>query len=96
MKSEGNMIISGTNGCIYVPAPWWKTDFFEVKYEDQNKNRKFFYPYEGDGLRYEIKEFATAILHGTNPRMKLSKEENLKMARIQEEFMTNKSITSLI
>ncbi len=96
VKSEGNMIISGTNGCIYVPAPWWKTDFFEVKYEDQNKNRKFFYPYEGDGLRYEIKEFATAILHGTNPRMKLSKEENLKMARIQEEFMTNKSITSLI
>lgn len=96
VKSEGNMIISGTNGCIYVPAPWWKTDFFEVKYEDQNRNRKFFYPYEGDGLRYEIKEFATAILRGTNPRMKLTREENLKMARIQEKFMTDKSMTTLI
>ncbi len=35
VKTEGNLVISGTKGYIYVPAPWWLTDFFEVRYEDQ-------------------------------------------------------------
>ena len=42
VKSEGELIISGTKGYIYVPAPWWKTDYFELRYEDQNKNKKYF------------------------------------------------------
>ena len=33
VKSEGELIILGTKGYIYVPAPWWKTDYFEVRYE---------------------------------------------------------------
>ena len=41
VKTEGNLVISGTKGYAYVEAPWWKTDFFELRYEDQNKNKKF-------------------------------------------------------
>lgn len=37
VKSEGEMIVSGTKGYAYVPSPWWKTDYFEIRYEDQNK-----------------------------------------------------------
>ena len=43
VKTEGNLVISGTKGYAYVPAPWWKTDYFELRYEDQNQNKKFFY-----------------------------------------------------
>ena len=35
VKTEGNLVVSGTRGYVYVPAPWWLTDFFEVRYEDQ-------------------------------------------------------------
>ena len=62
VKTEGSMTIAGTKGYVYVPAPWWKTDYFEVRYEDQNKNKKYFYPYVDEGLRYEIKDFIAAIL----------------------------------
>ena len=34
VKSEGELIVSGTRRYIYVPAPWWKTEYFEVRYED--------------------------------------------------------------
>ncbi len=34
-KSEGELVVTGTKGYIYVPAPWWKTDYFEVRYENQ-------------------------------------------------------------
>ena len=27
-KAEGELIITGTKGYIYVPSPWWKTDYF--------------------------------------------------------------------
>ena len=61
IKSEGELIISGTKGYITVPAPWWKTDYFELRFEDQNKNRRYFYPLEGEGIRYEIVAFVKAI-----------------------------------
>ena len=58
IKSEGELIISGEKGYIYVPAPWWKTDYFEVRYEDSAKNRRYFYQLDGEGIRYEIMVFA--------------------------------------
>lgn len=27
VKTEGNLVISGTKGYVYVPAPWWLTDY---------------------------------------------------------------------
>lgn len=34
VKSKGELIISGTKGYLYIPAPWWKTDYFELRYEN--------------------------------------------------------------
>ena len=42
VKSEGDLRISGTKGYIYVPSPWWKTDYFEIRYEDSQQNRRYF------------------------------------------------------
>ena len=60
-KAEGELIITGTKGYIYVPAPWWKTDYFEVRYENPEDNRRFFYQLDGEGIRYEIVAFAKSI-----------------------------------
>ena len=63
-KAEGELIISGTKGYIYVPAPWWKTDYFEIRYENQSENKRYFYQLDGEGIRYEIVEFAKTIESG--------------------------------
>lgn len=55
------MVISGCKGYIYVPALWWKTEYFELKFEDINLNQKYFYKFEGDGHCYEIVEFLSCI-----------------------------------
>ena len=55
------MIISGTKGYIYAPSPWWKTDYFEVRYENFNDNKRYFYKIDGTGERYEIAEFMRVI-----------------------------------
>ena len=66
VKSESDLIISGTKGYAYVPAPWWKTTYFELRYENPNDNKRYFYQVDGEGIRYELVQFASAI-RGTRP-----------------------------
>ena len=61
VKSEGELVISGTKGYIYVPAPWWKTDYFELRYENPADNKRYFYQLEGEGIRYELVSFLKSI-----------------------------------
>ena len=64
VKSEGELIVSGTKGYIYVPAPWWKTDYFEVRYENPQNNRRYFYQLDGEGIRYQLLSFLKSIRQG--------------------------------
>lgn len=95
VKTEGSMTIAGTKGYVYIPAPWWKTDYFEVRYEDQNLNKKYFYPFIDEGLRYEIKDFVSAVLAGGYYHDKLSRKENLKMAEVQEQYLKGENVWKL-
>jgi len=66
VKTEGELVVSGTNGYIYVPAPWWKTDYFEIRREDPTQNKRYFYQLDGEGIRYELVSFLKAIKDGKN------------------------------
>lgn len=61
VKSEGELIVSGTKAYVYVPAPWWKTDYFEIRYENQNDNKHYFYQLDGEGIRHELVSFIKSI-----------------------------------
>ena len=95
VKTEGNLVISGTKGYIYVPAPWWLTDFFEVRYEDQTKNKKYFYSYDGDGLRYEIQEFISMIVNNRRSCYKLRPRESVAIAEIIEKYRNKENYTEI-
>ena len=95
VKTEGNLVISGTKGYIYVPAPWWLTDFFEVRYEDQTKNKKYFYSYDGEGLRYEIQEWMSMIVNGRRSCYKLRRRESVAIAEIIEKYRNNEYVTQI-
>lgn len=86
VKTEGSLVVSGTKGYAYVPAPWWKTDYFELRYEDQNKNQKFFYKWDGYGLRYEIQEFISCIVNKRFSSSRLRRRESIQMAVVMEQF----------
>ena len=66
VKSEGELVISGSEGYAYVPAPWWKTDYFELRFENLEDNKKYFYQLDGEGIRYELVAFAKSIELGKN------------------------------
>lgn len=82
VKSEGELIISGTKGYIYVPAPWWKTDYFEIRYENPADNKRYFYQLDGEGIRHELVSFLRNIEgSGINP---ISRKTSLAISRVME------------
>lgn len=95
VKTEGNLVISGTKGYVYVPAPWWLTSYFEVRYEDQTKNKKYFYSYDGDGLRYEIQEFLSMIVNDRRSCYKLRRRESVAIAEIIEKYRNGENVTEI-
>lgn len=92
VKSEGSLIITGTEGYIYVPAPWWKTDYFEVKYENPEKNKRYFYQLSGEGLRSELVSFVKSIIRG-NPLQNINTKVSTNICKIIEEFNNNNYAT---
>lgn len=80
VKSEGELVVSGTRGYVYVPAPWWKTDYFELRYEDQRLNRRYFYQLDGEGIRRELVAFVRAISEGSGGNV--SAEESMRICSL--------------
>lgn len=91
IKSEGQLIISGTKGYIYVPAPWWKTDYFEIRYEDANDNKRYFYQLDGEGIRYELVAFLRAIESG-RVLSRIKQETSLAISEILSSYCEGDSI----
>ena len=94
VKSEGELIISGTQGYVYVPAPWWKMDYFEIRYEDSNRNRRYFYQLDGEGIRYELVSFVKAIESG-HPSHYMQPATSLAIVKVVEDFYNRKDLIEI-
>ena len=94
VKTEGELIVSGTGGYLYVPAPWWKTDYFELRCEDPADNKRWFYQLDGEGIRYELVAFTRAIERG---RLISDIGENvtLAIASVMEDFDAKRNMVLL-
>lgn len=93
VKSEGELVISGTKAYIYVPAPWWKTEYFEIRYENPADNKRYFYQLDGEGIRNEIVSFLRLI---ENKRIKTITEDiSFAIAKVMEDFYSGHSIINL-
>lgn len=84
VKAEGELVVAGTRGYVYVPAPWWLTEYFEARFENPAHNKKYYYKFDGDGLRYELAEFAWMIRNSTPESFKLRAAESIAIADIIE------------
>jgi cytidyltransferase-related domain len=85
VKSEGELIISGTIGYVYVPAPWWKTDYFEVRFENPDKNKRYFYQLDGEGIRNELVAFKRAIENKVNYEY-IGKNVSMAIVKVVSDF----------
>lgn len=85
VKSENSLIITGKKGYVFVPSPWWKTDYFEVRFENANENRRYYYQLEGEGIRNELVSFVKMV-EGNKNCSKIKKKTSIAIAEVVEMF----------
>lgn len=94
VKSEGKLVITGIKGYIYVPAPWWKTDYFEVRYESMEDNQRCFYQLDGEGIRYEIVAFIKSVESKRNMNY-IDIEVSKAIASVMESFNSRRELEEI-
>ncbi len=92
VKSEGEMVVSGTKGYLYIPSPWWKTDYFEIRYENPADNKRYFYQLDGEGIRNEIVLFTQSIQSGKS-LSKITPRESAAIVSFAQRFYDRRDIT---
>lgn len=90
VKSEGSLVVSGTKAYIYVPSPWWKTEYFEIRYENFTNNRRYFYKIDGEGIRYELAEFLRLVRTGER-NFTINSVMSQKISGVMEKFLSNEN-----
>lgn len=90
VKSEGQLLISGTKGYILVKSPWWLLKSFEVCYENPENNQTYSAPFPGFGMRLEIADFIRNINEPAMRNYKLSKDDSIAIAGIIEMFLAER------
>ena len=94
VKSECELIVSGTKGYVYVPAPWWKTDYFEVRFENPENNKRFFYQLDGEGIRNELVSFVRAVQDGREDRH-VDARISRAIAQVLSDYAAGRGVTEL-
>ena len=81
MKMNDELSIIGNNGYIIVDKPWWKTESFIVYTEE--KNRKYSFDFDDDGIRYELSDFLNTITTNENYQ-KIFKEDSIFISSLAD------------
>lgn len=92
VKSEGELIVSGTKGYVWIPAPWWKTEYFEVRYENPADNKRYFFQLDGEGIRNEIVNFVKSIETGDH-LSHIDEEISTSIIQVVEDSSSSNIIT---
>lgn len=85
-KTEGQLVVTGTNGYILAKSPWWLTKEFEVRYENPGKIERYRFGYEGTGLCYEVREFVHRIKNNDKKTVDIFDNISIAMAGVMERF----------
>lgn len=90
VKSDGQLLISGTKGYIRAQSPWWLMKEFEVCFEDVRKNQVYQTNFQGSGLRYELGEFVARINQYQSSGNRLPEEESIAIAEVMGRFLSER------
>ncbi len=91
VKSDGQLLISGTQGYIIAKSPWWLMQEFEVCFEDVRQNRVYKTDFMGSGLRYELAEFVSKINGYKEGSDRLTVDESLEIAQVMGDFLKERA-----
>lgn len=86
VPTDAALVVTGSRGYIHVPEPWWKTSYFEVRHPGQDDVRRYFYAFDGEGIRYELHELVKMVRSERRSSQYVTSEESLFVSKMLEEY----------
>lgn len=62
-------------------------DYFEIRYENQENNKRYFYLLDGEGIRYELVAFARASQDDKTNYSYVTEEESIAICKVMEDYL---------
>lgn len=90
IKSDGQLLISGTKGYIHAKSPWWLMKEFEVCFEDIRENQVHQTNFQASGLRYELGEFVKKVNQQQTQGDRLPEAESIAIAEAMDLFLAQR------
>ena len=76
--------IKGEKGVIRAGLRWWRGGYFEIDRPGAQDPERVAANYEGNGLKYVLKDFGDALRTGNRRPVTLTAEESLRLTEIAE------------
>ena len=76
--------IKGEKGVIRAGLRWWRGGYFEIDKPGAQDPERVAANYEGNGLKYVLKDFGDALRTGNRRPVTLTAEESLRLTEIAE------------
>ena len=61
---EDSMVITGTDGTIFVPDDWWNLGYFKMRKSGEHKFKRYSFNFDGNGFRYIVRNMLHMINSG--------------------------------
>lgn len=90
VQSTNELIITGTKGYIHVPNPWWKTNYFELRYENLENNKKYSHQLEEKEIKKQLIIFIKSIQKNKNNSY-IKNNVSIAICRIIEDILNKNS-----
>ena len=71
-------------------------DYFEIRRKDSAQNKKYFYQFDGEGIRYELISFLKAIRNGNiQSNRNINDDVSEAFVRVLEDCIKGEDVISI-
>ena len=88
------LTILGESGQITVPDDWWNTSYFEMTRYGDNTKKRYCYNYDGNGMRYILRELLIMLRENRTQSHRFPHEESIRLTEMYSRLMNQEEVPS--
>lgn len=86
LSVEDGILITGTEGIVFVPDDWWNLGYFKVRRKNEAKFKRYSYNFDGNGFRYMIQFLLQMIKNETVSAPGITSQESTAILSVLERI----------
>jgi hypothetical protein len=83
-NAREELVVEGESGTIRAGRRWWRGAYFEIERPGVPDPERYASNYEGNGMKYLLKDFGDALRSGNRRPVTLSEAESERLSEILE------------